>query len=279
MAAQNLSDLDIIRHQILNSIRMYNKKYRKDYGQMVICADSRNVWRYKEFEYYKHQRKLDRKKREVVAEQNGQNWTDIFELMDDLLQDIRENFPWKVVKVDECEGDDIIGALACRTQEFGKHEPVMIVSTDGDFKQLQKFDNISQFAPMQKKLVVEKNPRKYQLEHICRGDKGDGIPNIKSCDDLFTTPGARQTPIMKKEIDLWFDNVDNLRSVMTEEQYRNYQRNKLLIDLESIPEGIYNSIIETYDGHKPANKMKVLNYLVKKRLRNLVECTEDFYNG
>tara|TARA_R110002167_G_scaffold1398_4_gene6436 strand:- start:14819 stop:15595 length:777 start_codon:yes stop_codon:yes gene_type:complete len=258
---------------------MYNKKYRKDYGQMVICADSRNVWRYKEFEYYKHQRKLDRKKREVVAEQNGQNWTDIFELMDDLLQDIRENFPWKVVKVDECEGDDIIGALACRTQDFGKYEPVMIISTDGDFKQLQKFDNVAQFAPMQKKLVVEKNPRKYQLEHICRGDKGDGIPNIKSSDDLFTIDGSRQTPIMKKEINLWFDNVDNLKSVMTEDQYRNFQRNKLLIDLESIPEGIYNSIIETYDGHKPANKMKVLNYLIKKRLRNLVECTEDFYNG
>jgi hypothetical protein len=66
---------------------------------------------------------------------------------------------------------------------------------------------------------------------------------------------------------------------MSEDEYRNYQRNKTLIDLEQIPKGIYNNIIETYDDQKPAHKMKVMNYLVKNRLRNLIECTEEFYNG
>ena len=54
---------------------------------------------------------------------------------------------------------------------------------------------------------------------------------------------------------------------------------KKLIDLNEIPEDIYNNIINTYDGQKPAMKMKVLNYLIKKRCNNLIEVVEEFYNG
>lgn len=278
IAAQNLTDMDVIRHQILNSIRMYNVRHRKEYGMMVVCADSRNVWRYGEYKFYKHQRKVDRAAREERADKSAVVWTDVYDLMDEVLQDIRENFPWKVVKVDGCEGDDIIAALSRRTQDFGKYEPVMIISSDHDFKQLQKFENVKQWSPIQKKVVKEKNALEYAFEHVCRGDKGDGIPNIKSNDDVFAIEGGRQTPIKKTDIEYWSNNKTDLQNVMGDEVYRNYQRNSKLIDLEQIPEAIYNSIIETYDNHKPAHKMKVMNYLVKKRLRNLVECTEEFYN-
>ena len=57
---QKLNDEDMIRHMILNSIRMYNKKYRGEYGQMVICADGMNTWRRDYFPEYKANRRKGR---------------------------------------------------------------------------------------------------------------------------------------------------------------------------------------------------------------------------
>ena len=57
---QKVDDENIIRHMILNSIRMYNKRYRKEYGQMVICADGMNTWRKEYFPQYKAHRKKAR---------------------------------------------------------------------------------------------------------------------------------------------------------------------------------------------------------------------------
>jgi hypothetical protein len=64
---------------------------------------------------------------------------------------------------------------------------------------------------------------------------------------------------------------------MGDENYRNFQRNQTLIDFDYIPEEIQQTIINTFNETKPAPKMKVLNYLVKNRLKNLIECTEEFY--
>ena len=176
------------------------------------------------------------------------------------------------------EADDIIGALAINTQEFGKNEPVMIISSDKDFIQLQKYSNVKQFSPIQKKMVSDPNPRSYMFEHIMRGDKGDGIPNVLSPDNAIMDD-IRQSPMTKKKIEYWAENADNLRDVMTSEEYRNYQRNKTLIDLAEIPTELQNNVINTYENQKPAMKMRVLNYLIKKRCNHLIEVVEEFYNG
>jgi hypothetical protein len=190
-----------------------------------------------------------------------------------------ENFPYKVLHMEGCEADDIIGALAIRTQEFGQGEPVMIISSDKDFIQLQKYNNVKQFSPIQKKAVVDKNPRNYLFNHIMRGDAGDGIPNVLSKDATFITEGLSQTPLRQTRVDDWLDHSDDLKGHMPEEIYRNYQRNKTLIDLNEIPETIQESIISKYDGQKLPMRMKVLNYLIKKRCTNLIECVEEFYNA
>ena len=66
---------------------------------------------------------------------------------------------------------------------------------------------------------------------------------------------------------------------MDDETYRNYQRNKKLIDLTDIPELVQESIINTYDGQTKTPNMRVLNYLIKKRCNHLIEVVEEFYNG
>ena len=208
------------------------------------------------------------------------DWPTIFHTLHTVREEIKQNLPYKVIHIEGCEADDIIGTLVYRTQEFGHDEPVMIVSSDKDFIQLQKFKNVRQFSPMQKKLVKDKdgNPRTYLFNHIMRGDSGDGIPNVLSADDTFISDSS-QSPLRQTRIDDWLEKSDNLRECMDENTYRNYQRNKKLIDLAEIPEDIQNNIINTFIEQPIAPRMKVLNYLIKKRCNQLIEVVEEFYNG
>lgn len=268
---QKLNDENMIRHMILNSIRMYNKRYRDEYGQMVICADGMNTWRKDFFPYYKAKRKKNR-------DSSNQNWDEIFRILHLVRDEIRDNLPYKVIHLEGVEADDIIASLVMETQEFGKDEPVMIISSDKDFIQLQRFKNVKQFSPIQKKMVTDKNPRTYLWNHIMRGDTGDGIPNIISDDDTFVSDKS-QTPLRQSKIDYWIESSDNLKEVMDETTYRNFQRNKRLIDLTDIPEHITQLVINTFVEQPIAMKMKVLNYLIKKRCNQLIEVVEEFYNG
>ena len=268
---QKLNDEQMIRHMILNSIRMYNKKYRNEYGQLIICADGMNTWRKDFYPEYKANRKKSR-------DNSSMDWTEIFRILHTVRDEIRDYLPYKVIHMEGIEADDVIASLVMETQEFGQDEPVMIVSSDKDFIQLQKFKNVKQFSPIQKKVVTDKNPRTYLFNHIMRGDSNDGIPNVLSADDTFITE-KNQTPLRQKKIDEWLEHSDNLRDVMTDDIYRNYQRNKKLIDLSDIPESIRESIINNFNGQTKTPNMKVLNYLIKKRCNNLIEVVEEFYNG
>ena len=268
---QRLNDESMIRHMILNSIRMYNKRYRDEYGQMVICADGMNTWRKEYFPYYKANRRKNR-------EESDQDWNEIFRILHLVRDEIRDNLPYKVIHQEGIEADDIIGTLVLHTQEFGNDEPVMIVSSDKDFIQLQKFKNVKQFSPIQKKMVTDENPRTYLFNHIMRGDSGDGIPNVLSPDDTFVSEG-QQTPLRQTRINEWLEQSDNLKEVMDTEVYRNYQRNKKLIDLTDIPENLQQLIINNFIEQPIAMRMKVLNYLIKKRCNQLIEVVEEFYNG
>ena len=268
---QKLNDESMIRHMILNSIRMYNKKHRDEYGQVVICADGMNTWRKEFFPEYKASRKKNR-------DESSQDWTEIFRILHTVRDEIRDYLPYKVIHMEGVEADDIIGTLAMQTQEFGQDEPVMIISSDKDFIQLQKYKNVKQWSPIQKKFVTDKNPRTYLFNHIMRGDSGDGIPNVLSADDTFISENS-QTPLRQTKIDSWLEHSDNLREQMDDEIYRNYQRNKKLIDLTDIPEDIQESIINNFNSQAKTPNMKILNYLIKKRCNHLIEVVEEFYNG
>jgi len=268
---QKLNDESMIRHMILNSIRMYNKKHRDEYGQVVICADGMNTWRKEFFPEYKASRKKNR-------DESSQDWTEIFRILHTVRDEIRDYLPYKVIHMEGVEADDIIGTLAMQTQEFGQDEPVMIISSDKDFIQLQKYKNVKQWSPIQKKFVTDKNPRTYLFNHIMRGDSGDGIPNVLSADDTFISENS-QTPLRQTRIDSWLEHSDNLREHMDDEIYRNYQRNKKLIDLTDIPEDIQESIINNFNSQAKTPNMKILNYLIKKRCNHLIEVVEEFYNG
>ena len=260
-------DEQLIRHMILNSIRMYNKKYRDKYGQMVLACDN-SSWRKEVFPEYKHNRRKGR-------EESSLDWANIFDIISCVRQEIKENFPYIVIHEERCEADDIIGTLVHNTQEFGQHEEVMIVSADHDFKQLQKFKNVSQFSPMTKKAVVEKNPRLYLMEHILKGDAGDGVPNVLSADDTFVK-GDRQSPMTRKKMDAIIEDLEEGELLYAASWYRNYCRNKQVIDLSETPDDLKRNIINTFSNYNLPSKSKVLNYLIQKRCKLLIESIEDF---
>lgn len=257
-----------LRHLVLNSIRMYNKKYRDEYGQVVIAVDGANSWRKRVFPQYKAHRKKNR-------EASSMDWEKFFEILNTVREEIKENFPYKFVHIQGVEADDVIATLVEETQEFGKAEPVMIISSDKDFIQLHRFKNVKQFSPIQKKMVADANPKLYLFEHIIRGDKGDGIPNILSPDNAIVD-NIRQSPITQKKLDAWLANAEKLEEVMDSETYRNYQRNKQIIDLSLIPQDIKDNIINTFESHVVAPRARILDYLIKKRCRLLVESVSEF---
>ncbi len=256
----------LVRHCILNSLRLYNAKYRREYGQMVLACDGGGTWRREVFPQYKASRKAARESGDI-------DWKEFFRILGNVRDEIRENLPFKVVHLQGVEADDIIATLTDSTQEFGKHEPVMIISSDKDFVQLHRYKNVRQYSPMAKEFVKEKDPVRYLQEHVLRGDTGDGVPNVLSPDDVFVS-GGRQTPLRAKLMDEWISNWDSLQTKMTTEQYRNFQRNQALIDLTKIPSAKKTEIINTFESVKPASN--TLNYLVEKRCSQLIECAEEF---
>jgi 5'-3' exonuclease len=237
---------------------------------MVIACDSRS-WRKDAYPQYKANRKTGRDKSEV-------DWDSVFQTFTKVKEELKENFPYIVVTVDGAEADDIIATLVKETQEFGKNEPVMIISSDKDFVQLHRYGNVKQYSPITKKFVTHEKPVEYLYEHIFKGDSSDGVPNVLSDDDTFVDMDKRQRPLSKKKIALWIDNINDLESVMTYDELRNYQRNKKVIDLNEIPDEVTNNIKQEVENSQPSKLAgsKVLNYLIQNRLNSLVESVQEF---
>jgi hypothetical protein len=260
-------DENVIRHMILNSIRMYRKRFGQEYGEVVICSDAGGNWRKQLFPQYKASRKKTR-------DNSSMDWQEVFRITSMVREEIRENFPYKVMHIEGCEADDCIAQLVEETQEFGKAEDVMIISSDKDFAQLQRYNNVKQYSPMQKKFIVEKNPRVVLEEHILQGDTSDGVPNVLSPDNTFTD-GLRQTPLRKKLRDLLVEDPHS----QGDEIYRNYLRNKKMIDLRECPDTIKTDIINKFDNQDQiGNKAKVFPFLVNKQCRLLLENVQEFIN-
>ena len=253
---------DLLRHTILNSIRMFRNQFTKDFGEMVICCDGKDNWRKKVFPEYKANRRKNR-------EDDPTDWKTLFELLHEMRDDISKYFPYKVMHVEEAEADDIIAVIVRELSE----EPTLILSSDKDFIQLQKFDNVKQWSPLQKKYVVG-DPVESLFDKTIRGDTGDGVPNILSSDDTLITEGKRQTPVTKKKMELWRGKKPE--DYCNEAMLRNYHRNKTMVDLEETPKSICINIINQYQSQDVGDRSQLLNYFVDKRLKNLMEVIEEF---
>ena len=257
---------EMIRHMVMNSLRGFNVKFRNKYGKMVLCSDASNPWRKDIFQHYKYSRKKGR-------EESSFDWDNIFNIISNIKNELKENFPYVVMYNERCEADDIIATL---TKYYYQHEPIMIVSGDKDFIQLQFYKGVDQYAPIQKRMIgideegMRIDAREFLLEQIMKGDRSDGIPNILSPDDCFVT-GEKQKPMTKKRLEEYSDIANHTDEIRT-----NWLRNSKLIDLNQIPQVYEDAIINSYRSYKVNDRSKLLTYFIENKLKSLMENISDF---
>lgn len=256
-------EVNLLRHMIINTIRSHYVKFKDEYGELVIACDSKKTyWRKEVFPYYKANRKK-------IRDDSGYDWNLIFDTLNLIKKELKEFFPYKVIEIEGAEADDIIATLC-------KHslEPVMIISGDHDFVQLQKYPGVKQWSPVHKKFVTsDKSPREVVLEHIIKGDKGDGVPNVLTADDAIVN-GERQRPVQSKKMAQW---IADPTTMPTDSAFvANYERNQTLVDLSRIPSHIEDAILSAYHIYTIKDKSKILDYLIEHRMKNLMESIEEF---
>jgi len=190
-----------------------------------------------------------------------------------MREDLTKYFPYKVMHVDNAEADDIIGVLVVERQNRFPSPPTLILSSDKDFIQLQKYQGVRQWSPLQKKFIVG-DPVESLYDKTIRGDTGDGVPNILSSDDTLITEGKRQTPVTKKKMELWRGKKPE--EFCNETMLRNYHRNKTLVDLGETPESIRINIVNQYDNQEAGDRSQLWNYFIDNRLKNLMDVIDEF---
>lgn len=267
----NSIDIDMLRHMVLNAIRAYKQKFSAEYGELVIACDTTNYWRRQLFPYYKASRRAQ-------MDKSNLDWSGIFNALNQIRKEIKEFFPYRVIEVDQAEADDIIATLV---NKYANNEKIMILSGDKDFVQLQRFPNVSQYDPVRKRELSTLNPQQFLLEHIFKGDAGDGIPNVLSAANSFVNK-VRQKPITTKRLAAWC-GFNGMPSAEFAELCNNdptikynYERNKTLIDLSFVPTDLSDQIISEYHGQGGKDRSKLLNYFIDNKLRHLMENLSDF---
>ena len=269
---QSETDENLVRHLVLNNLRYYRSRFIEKYGELIICCDNKHYWRRDYFPNYKANRKRDRAA-------TGLDWNAIFTHLNQIRDEIKENFPYKVVDVHGAEADDIIAILVKKAQDDTNN---LIVSSDKDFIQLHG-DYVDQYSPVTKKMINGKDPVEYLREHIIRGDRSDGVPNILSADDTFVSE-KRQKPMRKTMIATIMEAMKEyepellyrLAKCPEDTWRRNYRRNETLIDFNKIPNDIQDEILREFENVKVGSREGLFDYFIKNRLNNLIDNLGEF---
>ena len=271
-------DEDMLRHMILNSLRSYRQKFH-NYGEFIIVCDSHNYWRKQLFTFYKANRK------KFFENTPHLNWKCIFESFNKIKEELKEYFPYKVLEIETAEADDIIGTLV---GEYGNDrarkteiinlkgdacEKILIISKDKDFIQLHKYSNVKQYDPLKKIFIEHNNPEQYLLEHIMKGDAGDGIPSILCEDNYYVDENHKIKRLTQKTIN---DLMRKNKNEWPTNIQRNFDRNTSLISLEHIPKNIKEKILEQYVNYSKNDRSRLMSYFIKYRLKNLLDSIGDF---
>lgn len=264
IAMNNDFDAKLYKQMTLYSIVQYKKRFSQTHGNIVFAIDSKKApyWRTDIFPHYKAQRPAARKLNE--SKKSHIDWEQPRASMIEIVDDLDQIFPYKVIDIAGCEADDVIGTLA---KELNRSEKVVIISRDHDFKQLQTYDNVTQFDSMTKKMIKEKNPNRYLKEHIIRGDRGDGICNMLSPADSLIT-GVKQKQIRT----VWLESVINKNIkdfAETRDQLDRYRENERLVDLSYTPDDLQLEILKAYDEPALGKNKNIHEYLIKNKLTGL----------
>lgn len=314
----NTSDFfDMYAHLLLSNLRYLKKTFEREYGELVLCLDSKNNWRKDFYSGYKASRADKRKESDV-------DFDSFYQMNTELIDSISQHFPFRVVQVDKAEADDIVGVLA---KHFSLTQKTVAVSSDKDFKQVMEYPNVRLFEPMSKVFVnmTPEELKEWKIEHILVGDASDDIPHIKHDTEFseefkkyladkgvykdITVKELREMsifPSLVESFDIYETNrkgeqlgkkvfkkigfaekgaekfaKDLKHNLLQNSLYiENFKRNQTLVLFDFIPEDIRNKIVE---GYKSAtvhfDAPGIMATLGKYNLMELMKSASDFYQG
>ena len=162
------------KYRLLEEILNVQSQF-SSYGDLIICLDdhSKRNWRKEIYSNYKGSRKGSREKSPI-------KYNEVFSEIDSVLEFLKRSTPFKMIKTESAEGDDVI---LCLAKCFAKKEKIMIISSDKDMLQAKKYGDVSQYSLFTRKYVTEETKHEdsvddWILDHVIFGDACDEVPKV-----------------------------------------------------------------------------------------------------
>ena len=196
------------KHLMFNSLQFIKNKFK---GEIILAMDAKNNWRKDFYKDYKGTRAKGKEESEL-------NWEEVYGIIEGIVEVIKENFPFKVIKVEKAEADDIGAVIA---QTYGDERAVILVTSDHDWLQnLTHGEHTKMYDPMKQKYVdlteweheLINTPRgimsRFTAIHTLLGDSGDNVPNI-----TFESVFSDSFLAYLKANEIYSDNVTEVKAM------------------------------------------------------------------
>ena len=252
--AKTQPNIDLWRYFVVNNIC---SSLFKDYvDEVILAVDGKNSWRKIYWNRYKETRKTKKDK-------IGINWNFYYSEFNKLILDIKKSFPFKIIRIDKVEADDIIAILS------EKESPVTIISTDEDFLQLSS-KRVKIFNPIKQKFVHCIDPEKFVIEKCLLGQPKDDIFNIKTPLDWS---GKRKPGFGRKALERVMSSGYEkwLKENKLEKRFRT---NRILIDFKKIPPTIRKRIIDNYEHYILPKPGAIYNFFDNNIPNDFYKCEQ-----
>jgi len=263
---------NLIRHLCLNKILSIKNRLEASSKKIILCFDHKLNWRKSVFTYYKAHRAKMRAESDL-------DFKKLFQISEDFYHELKSYFPFYTLRNEYIEADDWVAVLTKHFAEQSIPDNVVIISTDKDFYQLQKYKNVLyQYDHINYNPMRIENPEKVLKVKVLCGDAGDGIPNVLSDDDTFVTEGKRQSRFGEKKA--WQHVIDDdIDKFICENKLEiNYKRNNRLINFDYIPKQIQDAILQkfvTYQVTKNVDQLAA--YFNGKNMEQMLNRTQEFF--
>ena len=256
---ENGINIHSVRRSVIKVLARIQRTYSREWGDLCLCYDDKNYWRREIFPFYKKNRKQEREASKI-------NWDEVFSVLNKIRDELKTNFPYQVIQIDRAEADDIIASIVNDNSLKDSPEPMLILSADKDFIQLHKHSFVKQFDLTRNRWISHENPVQYLQEHIIKGDRSDGIPNILTCDDAIVT-GKPQKKMSKEKIASLasMDPQDFTNFI----RLRNWKRNSQLIDFTNIPGEVVSNIVDVHHTTQPQKSIS-MNYFIEHNIQDII---------
>lgn len=208
-------DFDAIINKIKKKFKLKNIKD----DNILFLKDCKraNIWRNNYLKSYKQSRKYN----EEIGEYFNLAYTSYFN---------NKN----IIECEHAEADDICSVLVDYIINNIKYDNIFIFTNDQDYLQLIKNDNIFLFD-MQLNNLINKSIGNYKDDLMYKCILGDKSDNISPITQRIGKKTALNYINNIKEFETYLENNKNIKN--------KYELNKLLIDLDNIPDELKQQII------------------------------------